>query len=130
MRKRKFIEELIDQVPAEKRPQFKRLAAREKYQHSSSFRFLFHGHLFILALPIVSFIFWLFPSLGNALKGWFWHQYWSYGVISFLLACLIGFLTKEIPFKLNQQGVHFVHGVFILGVLILGTLVGRIMVMP
>lgn len=130
MRKRQFIEELIDQVPHEKRPLFKKLAAMEKYQHSASFRFLFHGHLFFLSMPLVAGIYWLFPRLKQFISSFFWNEFWAFGVSSFLLACFLGLLTRHMPFKLNQQGLHFVHGVFIVGVLISSVLLGQFILKP
>lgn len=110
-RKRQFIEELIDQVPREKRARFKELAAIERYQHSGHFRFIFFSCIYFLCLGISLLIFAAFSPFEE------WMNQFTRGgalyFLSFLLMVFIGWPLKDLRFKLNQRGIHLFHLFFI-----------------
>lgn len=107
-----FDPELLASIPPEKREEFKNVARRKRYLGSGLFFFMWHFSLWGLMIPIAGLLHLLLPSYGHFMEENF--SQWGFLMEAFFLMVSVGFLTRPIRYKLNQNGIYATHFFFIL----------------
>lgn len=102
---------LLASIPPEKREEFKASVRKKRYLNSGLFFFIWHFNLLGLSLPMIGFLHWIWPRYDRFSQHLFGLM--GYVIESFFVMVVLGFLTRELRYNLNQRGISAIHILFV-----------------